>query len=345
MFSLTYKVTSPNVIEEFIEEVSVNKGQTLVKVDRMAICKADIRYFLGLRNKNVLDHKYPLTPIHEAVGTVIKDYTGKYKAGDKVILVPNYVDRNMCKGCPNTRCHNEELGENYCPYAIFRSSNKDGFLRPFFVANEEGLVKYNKDIDPSIAVWSELLSVSVAACRRLGIKNNQRVAIFGDGIMGYMVYLILIHKYHCDVTVFGVDDNKLNSFKNASKAKYATYVGERFDTLIEAVGGRFSADAINQMIDLSLVGADLLLMGVSEENAPLNTRKILEKGLSLKGVTRSNYQDFEEVARLLEKEELRDEIRPLILSENIIESVNDIYKVFEADIKNTQVIGKNIMKW
>ncbi|MCR5505587.1 MAG: alcohol dehydrogenase catalytic domain-containing protein [Bacilli bacterium] len=345
MFSLTYKVTSPNVIEEFIEEVVVKQGQTLVKVERMAICKADIRYFLGLRNKNVLDHKYPLTPIHEAVGTVIKDYSGLYKKGDKVILVPNYVDRNMCKGCPNTRCHNEELGENYCPYAVFRSSNKDGFLRPFFVAGEEGLVKYNNSIDPNIAVWSELLSVSVAACRRLGVKEKQRIAVFGDGIMAYMVYLILVHKYHCDVTIFGVVDDKMNSFKHANKAKYATYIGERFDTLIEAVGGRFSADAINQMIDLSLVGADLLLMGVSEENAPINTRKVLEKGLSIKGVTRSNYQDFQEVARLLEKEELREDIKPLILSENIIESVNDIYKVFDADIKNTQIIGKNIMKW
>ena len=97
MLITTYKVTSPNVIEEFVEDISVNKNQSLVKVDTLAICKADIRYFLGLRNKNVLDHKYPLAPIHEAVGYIAKDYTGDFKTGDKVILVPNYVDKDNCK--------------------------------------------------------------------------------------------------------------------------------------------------------------------------------------------------------------------------------------------------------
>lgn len=47
MFLPIYKVTSPQVIEEFVEPLEYDKESVLVHVDKMAICKADIRYYLG----------------------------------------------------------------------------------------------------------------------------------------------------------------------------------------------------------------------------------------------------------------------------------------------------------
>lgn len=345
MLITTYKVTAPNVIEEFVEEVSTSEGQTLVRVDTLAICKADIRYFLGLRSKQVLDHKYPLTPIHEAVGYVVKDYTGSFKNGDKVILIPNSVDKSKCELCIHKRCKEEALGENYCPDATFLSSTKDGFMKPFIVANDKTLVKLDDSIPMDIAVWSELLSVGVAGCRRLGIKKGQKLAIFGDGIMAYIVYLVLIYMYEADVTIYGIDQDKMNTFKKAKTTTFEKGKHQFFDTLIEAVGGRFAADAINNMIDISTIGADLLLMGVSEDLAPINTRKVLEKGLSIKGVTRSSYEDFVKVSKLLENKELQEDLKNMVLSETKINSINDIYKTYDKEISNTKVIGKNILKF
>ena len=43
MFNNIYKVTSPGVIEKFIDTVEDMDNKVLVKVDTMAICKADIR--------------------------------------------------------------------------------------------------------------------------------------------------------------------------------------------------------------------------------------------------------------------------------------------------------------
>mgnify|MGYP003301866942 CR=1 FL=1 len=144
------------IIEEFVEELSVSQGQALVKVDTLAICKADIRYFLGLRSKAVLDHKYPLTPIHEAVGYVVKDYTGLFKHGDKVILVPNYVDKSKCATCVHKRCPEEALGENYCPNATFLSSTKDGFLKPFVAGTEKTMVKIDDSMIDFTALKAKL---------------------------------------------------------------------------------------------------------------------------------------------------------------------------------------------
>ena len=107
-----------------------------------------------------------------------------------------------------------------------------------------------------IAVWSELLSVSVAACRRINIENNQKIAIFGDGIMAYITYLVLVYKFNADVTIFGIDKNKLKMFDKAKTTSFEEYKGDNFNTLIECVGGKFSEIAINNMIDLANIGAD-----------------------------------------------------------------------------------------
>ena len=42
MFINIFKVTSPGVIEEFIDAIDLDNKSVLVKVDTMAICKADI---------------------------------------------------------------------------------------------------------------------------------------------------------------------------------------------------------------------------------------------------------------------------------------------------------------
>jgi ribitol-5-phosphate 2-dehydrogenase len=346
MFNNIFKVTSPGVIEKFIDTVEDMDNKVLVKVDTMAICKADIRYFLGNRDINVLNHKYPLAPIHEAVGEVVKDPTGTYKKGDKVILVPNSFDDKFYSDNSNRRCHRKDLGDNYYPKAVFRSSTADGFLRNYYTCSPDLLVKYDKSIAPSIAVFSELLSVATAALRRIDFNEVEKLALFGDGIMAYIVYIMLRYDHpDLDLTVFGIDDHKLEAFKNAKTAKFEEYKGEKFDTLIEAVGGKFSADAINNMIDLSIPGADLILMGVNEEKSPINTRLVLEKGLSLKGVTRSTKQDFEHVAKALNDKKVQEALSIMVLSENKINNVGDIYRCFEADINNKKEIGKNLMHW
>ena len=345
MFINIFKVTSPGVIEEFIDAIDLDDKSVLVKVDTMAICKADIRYFLGNRDINVLNHKYPLAPIHEAVGHVIKDPTNTFKPGDKVILVPNSVDENYYTDKANRRCFRNDLGDNYYQKATFRSSTADGFLRNFYACSPDLLVKY-EDVDPSIAVFSELLSVAHAAIRRINFDEVEKMALFGDGIMAYIVYIMLVNNYpKLDLTVFGIDDNKLACFKKAKIAKANEYKGDKFDTLIECVGGKFSEDAINQMIDLAIPGADLILMGVSEDKVQINTRVILDKGLALKGVTRSNKSDFEFVANMLKNKEVVNDLSIMVLSQNKINSVNDIYKCFDSDINNKTLIGKNLMIW
>ena len=345
MFSTIYKVTSPGVVEEFVDVVEDMDNKVLVKIDVMAICKADIRYFMGARDKSVLEHKYPLAPIHEAVGHVVKDPTGTFKKGDKVVLIPNSVDDGFYKDNENRRCSRKDLGENYYSKATFRSSTTDGFMREYYTASPDLLVKY-EHVSPNLAVFSELLSVASAALRRIDFKEVNKLALFGDGIMAYIVYIVLQNDHpDVDLTVFGIVQNKLACFKNVKTTTFEQYKGEKFDTLIECVGGKYSEDAINNMIKLAIPGADLILMGVSEEKVLVNTRVILDKGLSLKGVTRSTRKDFEHAIEVINNQKSQDLLSIMVLSENKISSVKDVYRCYEEEISNKTKIGKNLLIW
>jgi ribitol-5-phosphate 2-dehydrogenase len=86
-------------------------------------------------------------------------------------------------------------------------------------------------------------------------------------------------------------------------------------------------------------------MGVSENNIAINTRVILEKGLSLKGITRSSKDDFVKVSEMLNDSYLQSKLEKMVISTTTINSINDIYKVFDLEINNRTIIGKNLLKY
>ena len=48
------------------------------------------------------------------------------------------------------------------------------------------------------------------------VKNVVLILEYGDGIMGYVVYVMLVNKYNdLDITVFGTMEEKLKMFKKA----------------------------------------------------------------------------------------------------------------------------------
>ena len=76
---------------------------------------------------------------------------------------------------------------------------------------------------------------------------------------------------------------------------------------------------------------------------PLNTRMVLEHGISIRGTTRSVRCDFEKAVELLRIPEFREHIKALLLSVREVNNIRDYYAVFEEESKST-ALGKNIMK-
>ena len=63
-----------------------------------------------------------------------------------------------------------------------------------------------------------------------------------------------------------------------------------------------------------------MLIGVSEEKIPVRTRILLEKGLTLKGTTRSAAIDYPEVLKWLQRKDFTKTLRRIIYP-----------KIFRAD--------------
>jgi ribitol-5-phosphate 2-dehydrogenase len=87
----------------------------------------------------------------------------------------------------------------------------------------------------------------------------------------------------------------------------------------------------------------IALMGVSEHNVPINTRMVLEKGLTLIGNSRSGREDFEAAVDFFENSlEVRGYLNTIISEEIVVNKVSDMHLAFENDINND---FKTIMKW
>lgn len=346
MLSKSFKIVEPKRFDLYIEDIICEADEAIVRIEYGAICKADLRYYLGARDKRTLGFKYPMNLLHEAIGTIILDKTNKFKVGDRVVLVPNIMPKSNDK-CSHCVCQIPELGGNYCPNAKFVSSNYNGFGREYVNYPVTNLIKIPDNIEPKIAVFLELISVSVAAHRRVQLNGDETIAIWGDGILGYILCCVLkaIHKDGKIIAV-GKHENKIKQFPadkyyligNTNMNK------ENINVAYECVGGNSSGNAINESIEIINVGGRIVLIGVAEDYVGINTRKILEKGISLYGVTRSSVFDFEKAIQLFERDQFRAWISRLILDEVFINNIVDYYNVFEMELENSK-LGKYILNF
>ena len=325
LINTLYKLKSPRVIEAFYEDLAPRETDILVRPEKLSICKADLRYFYGMRDANILKQKLPLTLIHEAAGRVLIDPAGRFRKGDRVVLLPNI---------PGTDTRAEE---NYRRDSRFRSSSADGFMQELVALPESQLVRY-ESIPADIAAFTEFISVGVHAvttyrnrCRNL----PRRIGVWGDGSLGYSIASIL--KYYLpDVTVavIGVQRSKLELFQFADEIYTIDEVDPEtvwFDDVFECVGGQPSADAIAQMIDVIRPEGTMMLLGVSETPVAVNTRMVLEKGLTLIGRSRSGRDSFQEAVRILETDaRFARRMKPLISEVVDIQKIGDIHRAFAA---------------
>ena len=78
MLGKSFKIVEPKRFDLYIEDIRSVKGEAIVKIEYGAICKADLRYYLGARDKKTLGFKYPMNLIHEAIGTIVVDKIGTF---------------------------------------------------------------------------------------------------------------------------------------------------------------------------------------------------------------------------------------------------------------------------
>ncbi|MDO5849527.1 MAG: ribitol-5-phosphate dehydrogenase [Methanobrevibacter sp.] len=338
MINSVYRLTSPGIIEETFIEVDLD-DDVVIRPTYMSICQADQRYFRGNRAPEILKQKLPMALIHEAVGEVVRDFTGTFKPGDKVVVIPNTPTEE-----------DDIIQENYIRSSRFRSSGFDGFMSDYVISKKDRVIRLPDDIDLRVASFIELISVSVHAISRFEMfahERKNRIGVWGDGNVGFITSLLLKIFYpDCEVIVFGKNLEKLSYFSFADDVYNINEIPEGFsiDHGFECVGGFKAESAINQIIDIINPQGSIALLGVSENNVGINTRMVLEKGLNLFGSSRSGREDFEKTVQMIsENEEIVNYLESLIANVVPIKSIKDITEAFNADFNSG--FGKTILEW
>ncbi len=339
MINTVYRLVAPRRFEIAFEDIDLFGENAIVRPTNLSICNADMRYYLGTRDAKVLAEKLPMALIHEGVGEVVFDPTGTFKAGDRVVMVPNMpVEKD------------DFIAENYLRSSKFCGSTMDGMLQEYVEISPKRLVLLPKGINMNVAAFTEIVSVSVHAISRfdkIAHARRRRIGVWGDGNLGYITSLFIKKMFpETEVYIFGTSYEKLSDFTFADKVFLVNNVPDDLwiDHAFECVGGNGSPVAIEQIIGVVNPEATVSILGVSEYPVQINTRMILEKGLRFFGSSRSGVKDFEKTVEMYKKyPEIIDYLGNLISSVNTVRTVADIKNAFEKDTQKS--FGKTIMKW
>jgi ribitol-5-phosphate 2-dehydrogenase len=339
MLNTIYRLTEPRKIEVEFNEIDMNDDKVIVRPTHLSICNADQRYYQGRRAPEILAKKLPMALIHEGIGTVVYDAKGDFKSGDSVVMIPNTpVEKDPV------------IAENYLRSSKFRASGFDGFMQDNVAMERDRIVLLPESIDREVAAFIEIISVSNHAIGRFDKFSHSRkehIAIWGDGNIAFITALLLRYKYpNCHISIFGVNKDKMVNFTFADDTYHVQDIPSDIviDHAFECVGGDASQRAINQIIDYIKPEGTMSILGVSENQVPINTRMILEKGLRVFGSSRSGRTDFENTVNILnENPAMVAHLKNIVGDVIDVRNVQDMHTAFERDIAKAG--GKTIMLW
>lgn len=338
MLNRVYRLVEPRVVEPVEVPVAIDENVVAVRPTHLSICNADMRYYLGRRSPEALAKKLPMALIHEGIGRVAFDQAGEFAPGTPVVMLPNDPVES-----------DDVIAENYLRSSRFCGSGFDGFMQELCVLPRARVLALPDGINPHVAAFTELVSVTVHTVSRFDrIAHARRdlVGVWGDGNVGFITALVLRMRFpDMRIVVFGRNSYKLADFTFADT--YLTTEADRapqIDHAFECCGGDGSVAAIDQIIDKIHPEGTIALMGVSENPVPINTRMVLEKGLRVYGSSRSGRVDFQNTLSLYrEHPEMVDYLSALVGTVVPVSSIKDIASAFDADTKKS--MGKTIMEW
>ena len=339
MLNTVYRLVSPRQIQAEFCDIDVDGENILIRPTHLSICNADQRYFQGTRPPEVLRKKLPMALIHEAIGEVIFDPKKELSPGQRVVMVPN------------TPYETDELiAENYLRSSRFRASGFDGFMQDIISMRRDCVIALDDSIDDFVASFTELVSVSYHTIDRFLAKSHSRkneIGVWGDGNVAFITSLLLKKRLpESKVYIFGKHAYKMADFSFADECFNIMDAPEdvQIDHGFECVGGSGSASAINQIIDHIRPEGTIAAMGVSEDPAGIDTRMILEKGLTLYGSSRSGAEDFRNLLNLYkEKPEIIEYLSRIVGETVEVQTIEDMTRAFDTDIQKRG--GKTVMVW
>lgn len=249
-------------------EPQAGSGQVIVRVTGVGICGSDLALVAGHRPPPSL----PWVPGHETLGEIIATGPGvdRHRVGQRVIIEPN-IPCLACAACLSGRT-------SACPKRISLGFNAPGTLAERIAVPARFAWPVPEACGDADAVCVEPLSVVTSAIRRAQLSAASRCLVVGAGSQGSLLCLALAAR--------GISPHILEP--HAGRLALAAELGAQvsdpdasgFDVVFETSG---APAALAGAVSAATRGGLIVLIGMSGQPAPLVTRTVVQRQLTIRG--------------------------------------------------------------
>ena len=309
---------------------SIPKGHVLLKPVVAGICGSEMLYFKGEKEKWKLEERLPVCLLHEGVAEIVEaGEDAELKAGTYVVVNP-MIPCGECIAC-------RKAGENYCQDSGHMAATADGLARTYFLYPGQRVIPIPHGVELELAALTEPLSIALNAFEVSDVKLGERIAVIGDGPIGYMIALMASHVggvSEDELFFVGIIDEKLSlaadfaTTLNSARQRIDGFE-DSFDVAFEAVGGGVHRITIREAVDLLRPGGRCVLLGLSRGEIPVGVNRIVNKGLTFRGSVRSRMEHYVRVLNLLRDDRFRAKVRRVVSKKRFtVGSAEDLEAAF-----------------
>lgn len=169
---------------------AAQEGNITLTVSCCAICRTDAKMWRQGHRDLVL----PRVLGHEIAGR-------DPQSGQLYTVWPGQAC-GLCRYCLDGR-------ENLCEEMRIIGFHTDGGFAHAVSVPKESLIAVEEDIEPSILTFAEPVACVLNGLSQIAIAANQRVIVYGGGVMG-MIAALILREHNCRVTVIERSQEKID---------------------------------------------------------------------------------------------------------------------------------------
>ncbi|MDX1930125.1 MAG: zinc-binding dehydrogenase [Pirellulaceae bacterium] len=316
--------------------------EALVKIECCTICGSDLHTVKGTRKE-----KSPSILGHEAIGRIVEfgspvlDVGGeKLRAGDRVTWSIScscgQCDRCLAglpQKCRSLAKYGHEVAEG-------RLALSGGLAQYVVLRSGSSIVKVGDEISADVLCPANCATATVAcAIRYAGTVANQRVLIFGAGMLGLTAAAMVDSLHAAEIVVVDTLASRLELARQfgATRTLQATGVSEiaeLFHIVLEFSG---SSDSVSAACALSDIGGRVILVGtvMPSPSVAVDPEMIVRRCLSIRGVHNYAPIDLVTAIQFLSGAGQKYPFAPLIARHFTLEEINDAveYAIAERPVR------------
>jgi 2-desacetyl-2-hydroxyethyl bacteriochlorophyllide A dehydrogenase len=274
-------------------------GEALLRVKSVGICGSDVHGYLGLTGRRLP----PMVMGHEFAAEVAelgKGATG-VKVGDRVAAYPVV----FCDDCVQCRQGNRHMCLNKRAFGVL---DCNGAMAEYICAPTKILFKLADPVSYDIGSLMEPLAVACRAVNHAGDLAGKTVMVVGAGTIGLLIAALVKNRGAAKIVVSDLANSRLEVAKkmgadltiNGATENLAETIraetGGGVDVTLEAVG---ATPTVQQAMSCLKLGGTAVWVGNSAKMVNMNMQEVVTRELKVVGSFLYSYDEFAEVAGLL----------------------------------------------